>query len=63
MTNAETALGSIRAPATVQGLYGIRPSLGATSFKGIIPYTKYNDSRHQSGTNVHANLDVSFLPL
>ncbi|KAE8143694.1 amidase signature domain-containing protein [Aspergillus pseudotamarii] len=43
-------LGSIRAPATVQGLYGIRPSLDATSFKGIIPYTKYDDNPHQSRT-------------
>ncbi|RMZ48130.1 hypothetical protein AFCA_011192 [Aspergillus flavus] len=37
-------LGSIRAPATVQGLYGMRPSLDATSFKGIIPYTKLADT-------------------
>ena len=35
------ALGSIRSPATAQGLFGIRPSVGAVSLDGIIPYTKY----------------------
>ncbi|KAJ1714963.1 glutamyl-tRNA(gln) amidotransferase subunit A [Aspergillus flavus] len=39
-----STLGSIRAPATVQGLYGMRPSLNATGFKGIIPYTKLTDT-------------------
>ncbi|CAG8226063.1 unnamed protein product [Penicillium salamii] len=37
-------LGSIRSPAAVQGLYGIRPSLDAVSFKEILPYTKLADT-------------------
>lgn len=36
----KTALGSTRAPATAQGLFGMRPSLDAVSSKGNIPYTK-----------------------
>ncbi|KAL8647564.1 MAG: hypothetical protein Q9226_006377 [Calogaya cf. arnoldii] len=32
-------LGSIRDPATVQGIFGMRPSLGAASCDGIIPYS------------------------
>jgi Asp-tRNA(Asn)/Glu-tRNA(Gln) amidotransferase A subunit family amidase len=35
-----SALGSIRAPATVQGIYGMRSSIGAASFEGIIPYSE-----------------------
>ena len=38
-TKSFTTLGSIRAPATAEGLYGIRSSLGAASFEGIIPYS------------------------
>lgn len=34
-----SALGSIRAPAAAQGIFGMRPSLGAASFEGIIPYS------------------------
>lgn len=41
IANTEIALGSVRSPAAVQGLYGIRPSLDAVSFKGCIEYTKY----------------------
>ncbi|KAF2489454.1 putative glutamyl-tRNA amidotransferase subunit A [Lophium mytilinum] len=37
-------LGSIRAPATAQGIYGMRPSLGAASFNGVIPYSPYFDT-------------------
>ena len=61
MANAKTALGSIRAPATVQGLYEMRPSLDATSFKGIIPYTKYDDNPHRIETSLYANSAVIFL--
>ncbi|CAG8176305.1 unnamed protein product [Penicillium salamii] len=42
--NKGAALGSIRSPAAVQGLCGIRPSLDAVSFKGILPYTKLADA-------------------
>jgi hypothetical protein len=37
--NMILALGSIRSPATAQGLFGIRPSIDAASFQGITPYT------------------------
>ncbi|KAK0732130.1 amidase signature domain-containing protein [Lasiosphaeris hirsuta] len=36
-------LGSIRAPAAAQGVFGMRPSQGATALRGLIPYsTKFD---------------------
>ncbi|KAI6091685.1 putative glutamyl-tRNA amidotransferase subunit A [Hypoxylon rubiginosum] len=37
-------LGSIRSPAAAQGLYSMRPTVGAASFKGIIPYSPHWDT-------------------
>ncbi|KAK2747761.1 hypothetical protein FQN57_001791 [Myotisia sp. PD_48] len=44
LTLGTDTLSGIRAPAAVQGVYGIRSSLGAASFQGIIPYTKLADT-------------------
>ncbi|KAK4201353.1 putative amidotransferase subunit A [Triangularia verruculosa] len=38
------SLGSIRAPAAAQGIFGMRSSLGAASFQGIIPYSPKFDT-------------------
>ncbi|KAK3377120.1 putative glutamyl-tRNA amidotransferase subunit A [Lasiosphaeria ovina] len=37
-------LGSIRAPAAAQGIFGMRSSLGAASFSGIVPYSPKFDT-------------------
>ncbi|KUJ13957.1 putative glutamyl-tRNA amidotransferase subunit A [Mollisia scopiformis] len=37
-------LGSIRGPATVQGIFGMRSSIGALSFDGIVPYSDKFDT-------------------
>ncbi|KAI4861594.1 putative glutamyl-tRNA amidotransferase subunit A [Hypoxylon rubiginosum] len=37
-------LGSIRSPAAAQGLYSMRPTVGAASFQGIIPYSPHWDT-------------------
>ncbi|KAK4230165.1 glutamyl-tRNA amidotransferase [Podospora fimiseda] len=37
-------LGSIRAPAAAQGIFGMRSSLGAASFNGILPYSPHFDT-------------------
>lgn len=60
IANTKIALGSVRSPAAVQGLYGIRPSLDAVSFKGCIEYTKYVITKHrrQSEIIVSANHTV-----
>lgn len=36
--------GSIRAPAAVHGLFGIRPSTGAIDNEGVIPFSKNFDT-------------------
>ncbi|KAK4671659.1 hypothetical protein QC764_0097500 [Podospora pseudoanserina] len=38
------SLGSIRAPAAAQEIFGMRSSLGAASFQGIIPYSPQFDT-------------------
>ncbi|OHE96222.1 glutamyl-tRNA(Gln) amidotransferase [Colletotrichum orchidophilum] len=37
-------LGSIRAPAAAQGVFGMRSSLGAASFEGVVPYSPMFDT-------------------
>ncbi|KAK0112717.1 hypothetical protein ONS95_014453 [Cadophora gregata] len=37
-------LGSTRAPATVQGIFGMRPSIDTANFEGIIPYSDKFDT-------------------
>ncbi|KAJ8122751.1 hypothetical protein ONZ43_g1134 [Nemania bipapillata] len=40
----DLTMGSTRAPAAAQGIYGMRPSLGAGSYEGIIPYSPLFDT-------------------
>lgn len=35
------ALGSIRSPSAAQGIFGMRPTLGAANTTGVVPYSSY----------------------
>ena len=41
VTDAATAAGSIRVPAANNGLFGLRPSHGATSLEGVYRLSRF----------------------
>ncbi|KAI0392156.1 amidase signature domain-containing protein [Xylariaceae sp. FL0594] len=43
-TLGSDTLGSIRSPAAAQGIYSMRPTVGAASFEGAIPYSPHWDT-------------------
>ncbi|CZR60710.1 uncharacterized protein PAC_10606 [Phialocephala subalpina] len=51
-------LGSIRAPATVQGIFGMRSSIGALDFGGIVPYSIVSSRLRKFVARLESHLGV-----